>query len=181
MRYPEHWLWLPAIIAPAAISAPAYAVQYLNVEQAQAALYPSATRFDAVPITLTSEQQDAIEEKSGVRVRNLTLNVWKAQANGEFLGWFLVDEVLGKHEFITYAVALDNTGAVRGIEIMDYRETHGGQVRDAEWRAQFNGKRDGDPLKLDEDIQNISGATLSSKHIVDGVKRLLASYEIALK
>ncbi len=36
------------------------------------------------------------------------------------------------------------------------------------------------PLKLTEDIQNISGATLSSKHITDGVRRLLATYELVL-
>jgi hypothetical protein len=36
-------------------------------------------------------------------------------------------------------------------------------------------------LKLDSDIKNISGATLSCRHITDGVKRLLSFYEIALK
>jgi len=37
------------------------------------------------------------------------------------------------------------------------------------------------PLKLDRDIKNISGATLSCRHVADEVKRLLAFYEIALK
>jgi len=36
-------------------------------------------------------------------------------------------------------------------------------------------------FKLGSDIKNISGATLSSKHITDGVKRVLAMYELALK
>ena len=36
-------------------------------------------------------------------------------------------------------------------------------------------------LKLDEDIQNISGATLSCRHLTDGVKRLLALYDLVLK
>jgi Na+-translocating ferredoxin:NAD+ oxidoreductase RnfG subunit len=49
------------------------------------------------------------------------------------------------------------------------------------WRAQFVGKTSKSTLKLDSDIKNISGATLSCRHITDGVKRLLAFYEIALK
>ena len=64
---------------------------------------------------------------------------------------------------------------------MDYRETYGGQIRDQKWRAQFVGKTSKSALKLDSDIKNISGATLSCRHITDGVKRLLAFYEIAIK
>ena len=41
--------------------------------------------------------------------------------------------------------------------------------------------RHGAPLKLDEDIQNISGATLSCKHIAEGVRRVLAIHAVALK
>jgi Na+-translocating ferredoxin:NAD+ oxidoreductase RnfG subunit len=123
----------------------------------------------------------SIEKAADVRVRNPEVSAWRVSSGGQPLGWFLVDEVLGKHEFITYAVALDMSGAVRGIEILDYRESHGGQVRDAKWRAQFTGKRAGAPLALDNDIANISGATLSCKHIADGVRRLLAAYEVALK
>ena len=70
---------------------------------------------------------------------------------------------------------------LRGIEILDYRESHGGEIRDAKWRAQFLGKTAADPLQLDRDIRNISGATLSCRHVTDGVKRLLALYETELK
>jgi Na+-transporting NADH:ubiquinone oxidoreductase subunit NqrC len=81
---------------------------------------------------------------------------------------------------IPYALALNSDGSVRGIEILEYRESYGGQVREPLWRAQFIGKRHGAELALYKDIQNISGATLSSRHITDGVKRLLATYDIVL-
>jgi Na+-transporting NADH:ubiquinone oxidoreductase subunit NqrC len=69
---------------------------------------------------------------------------------------------------------------VRDVEILDYKESYGDQVRNPAWRAQFTGKRHGAPLKLTSDIKNISGATLSSKHITDGVRRLLSTYAIVL-
>jgi Na+-translocating ferredoxin:NAD+ oxidoreductase RnfG subunit len=181
MESPEHWLWLPVLTAPTVIAAPAYAVQYLTVEEAQRALFPEAAAFGRAEITLSVEQKRAVEKAAGVRVRNRELAAWRASADGGPLGWFLVDEVLGKHELITYAVALDTNGAVQGIEILDYRETHGDEVRDARWRAQFAGKRAGSPLELDEDIANIAGATLSCKHVTEGVRRLLATWEVALK
>lgn len=178
MRNDLIWLSVPAL---AVAALPAHAVQYLTLEQAQHALFPEASSFKDAKVLLSAEQRDAIEKTSKVRVRSPELNAWRAEAGGRLAGWFLVDEVYGKHEFITYAVALDATGAVRGIEIMDYRETHGGEVRNANWRAQFTGKRAGAPLELDNDIKNISGATLSCKHIADGVRRLLASYQAVLK
>ena len=95
-------------------------------------------------------------------------------------GWFIVDQVIGKHEFIPFAVGLDAEGSVKQIEILEYREAYGSQVRNPAWRAQFTGKRHGAALTLQKDIPNISGASLSSRHITDGVKRLLATYAIVL-
>lgn len=177
----DRWLLVPALIIPAVASAPAYAVQYMNTEQAQKTLFPAADGFEAKTVLLTPEQKKAIEDSSGVRVRSNEVKAWRVTQGGKSAGWFLLDEVYGKHEFITYAVAIGLDGAVKGVEILDYRETHGSEVNNAKWRAQFVGKKVGDTLKLDEDIKNISGATLSCKHVTDGVKRLLATYTIALK
>jgi Na+-translocating ferredoxin:NAD+ oxidoreductase RnfG subunit len=177
----DRWLLVPALIIPAAVSAPAYAVQYMTVEQAQKVLFPNADKFDGKVVTLTPEQKAAIESNSGVRLRLGEVRAWAVSQAGKPAGWFLLDEVYGKHEFITYTVAIGTDGAVKGVEILDYRETHGSEVNNAKWRAQFVGKKVGDTLKLDEDIQNISGATLSCKHMTDGVKRLLATYAVALK
>ncbi|MEO8630498.1 MAG: FMN-binding protein, partial [Betaproteobacteria bacterium] len=43
------------------------------------------------------------------------------------------------------------------------------------------GKTADAPPKFDDDIKNIGGATLSSRHLTDGVRRLLATYAAALK
>jgi hypothetical protein len=88
-----------------------------------------------------------------------------------------IDRVLGKHDFITYAVGVSPDGKVTGVEIMDYRETYGGEIRDAAWRRNFTGKSARDPIRFDRDIPTISGATLSSKHVTEGVRRVLQTYE----
>ncbi len=166
-------LLIPAVLAA---STSGYAVTYLTVAQTQAALFPGST-LAAVSRSLTAGEAAAIEKISGVRVRQRKLRLWRAADDG----WLVVDEVFGKHEFITYAVALTPGGAVRQIEIMDYRETYGGEIRNEKWRAQFAGKTAAAPLKLEQDIKNISGATLSCRHVTDGVKRLLATHALVLK
>ncbi len=162
-------------VAAVAVCTPAYATVYLTVEQAQALMLPGAS-LTADFRALTDAQVRAIEKASGVDVRNRSLRAWRVSTGG----WFIVDQVVGKHEFITYALALDATGAVKSVEILEYLESYGDEIRDPAWRAQFTGKRHGARLKLTGDIQNISGATLSCRHVTDGIKRLLATHDIVL-
>jgi Na+-translocating ferredoxin:NAD+ oxidoreductase RnfG subunit len=172
---------VPCFVPLTLMVAPAYAVEYLSVEQAQAVLFADASAFVPQLVTLSDQQRDDIKERSGVRQRTPTQQMWRADRNGEMLGWLAVDEVIGKHEFITYAAAISPAGNVLGIEIMSYRETHGGQIRDASWRDEFKGKSLADPLRLGKDIPNISGATLSCRNVLDGVKRLLVIHDMVLR
>ena len=168
------FLLIPAA-ALVAVATPAYAKVYLSIEQAQQLMFPGAA-FAQQPLTLTENQAHAIEKASHTDVLSRQLRLWKVSTGG----WFLVDEVVGKHAFIPIAMGLDSTGAVKSIEILEYSEAFGSEVRNPNWLAQFDGKRNGATLTLTKDIQNISGATLSSKHITDGVRRLLATYALAI-
>jgi Na+-translocating ferredoxin:NAD+ oxidoreductase RnfG subunit len=143
---------LPTAVV-ASIASPALAVQYLSVEAAQKLAFPSANHF---------------VEYDG--------KSWKAQAGDKLLGLFVLDHVIGKHLFIDYAVALDTNGRVMRVEILQYRESYGGEVRESSWLGQFVGKTSGSALKVGSDIRSISGATLSSLHVTEGVKRVLANY-----
>lgn len=154
---------------------PVQAKVYLTVEQAQALMFPGAS-FTKDFRSLTDDQSAAIEKASDTNVRGRELKAWRVSSGG----WFIIDEVVGKHDFIPFALALDASGTVKSIEILEYREAYGGEVRNPKWLAQFVGKKNGATLMLTDDIQNISGATLSSKHITDGVRRLLATYAVLL-
>lgn len=162
------------LATPAAIVSPAaHATVFLSIEQAQQILFPG-TPLTPDFRTLTEEQADAIENATDVPVRNRALKLWSAEDGG----WFMVDEVVGKHDFIPFALAVDANGAVKGVEILEYRESYGSQVREDAWRAQFTGQKKGAPLTLETDIRNISGATLSCRHVTDGVKRLLTTLAV---
>jgi hypothetical protein len=93
------------------------------------------------------------------------------------LGHVFMDEVIGRQNLITYAVGIDADGALRNLEIMAYRESHGGEVRNPAWREQFNGRSSLDQLRFRTDIKNISGATLSSEHVTEGVRWLVALWQ----
>ncbi len=166
------WVWLPV----AAISTSVYAKTYFTVAEAQQAIFPGE-KLTPDFLTLSDSQAALIAKRTGQDVIHRQIKAWKVAGGG----WFIVDEVVGKHELITYAVGLNPDGSVKQIEIMDYRESYGYEIRNARWLRQFAGKTAADPVMLNQDIGNISGATLSSRHVTEGVRRVLATYAVALK
>src|SRR5215467_859653 len=141
---------VPAAVVMSAGSS-AYAVQYLTVPQAQQQAFPSAS---------------FTEVQAG--------RIWRAESGGHLAGFFIFDRVIGKHLYIDYVVALDPGGRIRSVEILQYRESYGGEIRSPSWLAQFVGKTSASALQVGTDIRNISGATLSSHHVTEGVKRIMA-------
>jgi len=173
------WFTPAAIVLASAT--PGFAVTYVNVAQAQKICFPKADRFVPSNIVFTPAQVKAIETRSEQKVLVRGQQVWKAMSGERLLGYFIVDYVIGKHLAIDYAVALSPEGEVREVEILTYRESYGGEINNPDWRKQFVGKTARSSLALNDDIRNISGATLSSRHVTEGVKRVLATYEVCLK
>jgi hypothetical protein len=175
------WNPTPAVLPMLALGAAlapvcARAAIFVSVEQAQREMF-GATPLKPFPVALTPQQQDKLKEASSVSLPFQGNRVWKA-ADG---GWFVVDEVVGKHEFITYAVGINPNGSVKRVEVLEYHESYGFEVADAKWLNQFVGKGSESTLKLGKDVENISGATLSSKHLTDGVKRVMTMYALLLQ
>jgi len=175
---PRWTLLAPAGLVVASIPAPAFAVQYLTPEQAQVVIFPEADAWEARTVTLSPEERAALAARLGAPARADGVAVRVARRGGAFVGVVLVDEVIGKFERITYAAGVGADGALRPVEILAYRESHGQEVRLPAWRRQFAGKTAASPLRVGEDIANISGATLSCTHVTEGVRRLAATVEL---
>jgi Na+-translocating ferredoxin:NAD+ oxidoreductase RnfG subunit len=159
--------------------APCYATDYMTIEEAQRLCFPSATEFQVAHVVFTDEQKGRIEQQIGARVGIRAQKIWRVSGEGgKSLGWFVVDYVIGKHLLIDYAVAIDSNRTVRNVEILSYRESYGGEIRSEAWRKQFEGKTKSSRLELNEDITNIGGATLSARHVTEGVKRVLAVIDV---
>jgi hypothetical protein len=157
------------------------AADYLSIDAAQKAVYPEADAFHEVIVQQSAEQRQALLARAGPQPPHGMIRTWSATRNGALLGHVFVDEVIGRQNLITYAVGVDPDGSLRNLEIMSYRESHGGEIRNAAWRGQFARRSDLGQLRFRTDIKNISGATLSSEHVTQGVRWLLALWQSALR
>ena len=171
---------LAPTLAAAATLAPAgaFAVDYLSADQAAKLMFPQADRFEARELVFDAAQMKQLQDL-GVRARSARWPVQVARRADATLGFVVVDEVIGKFELITYAVGLTPEGAVGQVEVLSYRESHGHEIRLPAWRRQFVGKTAAAPLRVGDDIANISGATLSCTHVTDGIKRIVTLVDVA--
>lgn len=148
-------------LIPALFQNAAVAKEYLTIEQAQKVIFPG---IEMKPI------EDLLEGKNQPKI-------WKADNQG----WFFVDRVLGKHEYIVYAIGLNPSGEVKGIEVLIYRESYGDQVKETAWLKQFHNLGPSDQIEFLGNIKNISGATLSCRHMTEGVKKIINLYSEKIK
>lgn len=153
-----------------------WAKHYMDSDQARKLIWGEKT-FTSHPVTLSKTQMKAIKKSSKTRVRNAKLNAWKSETDE----WFIIDQIIGKHENIDVAFGITNTGQIKGIEVLEYRESYGHQIINPKWMAQFYNRQGLEVLKLDKHIKNISGATLSCRHLTDGVNRLTHTWDQVLR
>ena len=131
-----------------------------------------------VLLHLSPEEQKLVAEKSRGRWMSDSVVVYVCRIGNYTAGYGMVDNVKGKTHLITYLVALSALGEVADIDVLAYRESYGGEVAYESFRKQFRHKTVQDKLQPGRDIKNISGATISVHAITDGVKRILAAFEL---
>ena len=154
---------------------------YFTPVQAQKICFPKADRFEQKITRFSAEQIKAIKKASGVEMQIPGTRYALAWQEKKLIGVVVFDYVLGKSEAIDYCVALMPDGEVKQIEILQYRESHGYEIRRPGWRRQFEEKTSTSKLRLHDDIANITGATISCRNITTGVKRVLMTWHLVLR
>ncbi|MBB3167921.1 FMN-binding protein [Simiduia aestuariiviva] len=118
-----------------------------------------AQHFEVPPVSESfwlSGEQKAIAEEILQRPPGLRARYFRA---GPRTAWVL--EEIGKELPITVGVVVERDQVV-SLEVLEYREVRGGEVRYGSFTAQFDGARLlAQGQRLDRHIDGISGATLS--------------------
>jgi Na+-translocating ferredoxin:NAD+ oxidoreductase RnfG subunit len=172
-------LGVAALITPSAQLA--IAADYMSIDAAQRGLFAQAERFDEIVLVLNPTQKQSVTELAGPQPPHRSLRAWKAVRGNDVLGYVFVDEVLGRQDMITYAVGIDASGKMSPLEVLSYRESHGGEIRGTAWRNQFDGREGLQHLRFGTDIKNIAGATLSCEHVTQGVRWITALWQVTLR
>ncbi len=144
---------------------------YLTEDEALKMMFPKSERIRKDVLRLTSEKKTEIEERIGWKFPEESFEVYIGETGAQIDGYALIQNTIGKHKPMTYMVGIDKTGHVLNVELLVFREARGSEVRTKRFNVQYEGKTVSDPVRLNKDIINISGATMSVRSMTAGIKR----------
>jgi len=151
----------------------AHAEVFMTEDEAVKIMFPKSERIRKTVIRLSQEKKDAIEQRIGWKFPEESFDVHIGETGGKIDGYAMVHNTIGKHKHMTYMVGVDSRGACTDVELLVFRESRGSDVGRKRFNAQYEGKTVFDPIRINKDIINISGATMSVRSISAGVKRVL--------
>ena len=149
--------WLALLFSGASPSAYGQAGTYLSTTEFLQEGFSGKGSPSAGAYSLSSADQAAAKAILGHRYGSSRIRFWK---NGDRTAWIL--DKIGKTRPITTGFVVDG-GKIHQVEVLIYRESHGGEVKNSFFTRQFKGGKLGSAPRYDlsRRINNISGATLS--------------------
>src|SRR5690349_19874416 len=150
-----------------------HAEVFLTEDEAVRIMLPKSERIRQDVIRLTPEKKNQIEERIGWKFPEQAFEVYIGETGAQVDGYAVVQNTIGKHKPMTYMVGVDGEGSVSNIELLVFRESRGSDVRKKRFNAQYEGKTVLDPVRINKDITNITGATMSVRSMSAGIKRVL--------
>ncbi|MCH2064480.1 MAG: FMN-binding protein [Roseibacillus sp.] len=112
-------------------------------------------------LTLTASHQSRIRRLMGHEYRPSKVRYWMSGRR-----MVIILEEIGKTQPITTGYVVSG-GKIEQVRLLIYRETIGAEVRRASFTNQFKGATIGSNGKLNRRINNIAGATLSTRAFME--------------
>jgi len=150
-----------------------HAEVFMSEEEALKIVLPKSQRVRKEVIQLAQDRKDLIEQRIGWKFPEQAFEVYIGETGDKVDGYAMVHNTIGKHKHMTYMVGVDANGTCSDVELLVFREARGSEVGRKRFNVQYEGKTVLDPIRINKDIINITGATMSVRSISAGVKRVL--------
>ena len=146
---------------------------YLTEEEAAKVMFPNSETIRKEILSLTPAQKNFVQHTIGWKFPEKDFTVYIGETKGKIDGYAMVQNTIGKHRPMTYMVGVDSSGECMNFEGLVYREARGNEIYTPRFNYQYHGKDLFDPIRINRDILNITGATMSVRSASAGVKRVL--------
>ncbi|MCC6139317.1 MAG: FMN-binding protein [Nitrospira sp.] len=147
--------------------------EFMSEEEAVKTILPKSQRVRKELIRLTAEKKALIEERIGWKFPEESFDLYIGETGDKIDGYAMIHNTIGKYKHMTYMVGVDSKGTCTDVELLVFRDAKGSEVGKKRFNAQYDGRTVSDPIRINKDIINISGATMSVRSMSAGVKRVL--------
>jgi len=128
--------------------------------------------FSTTAVKISSIDNSLVKSEFG---KENLLNI--SSADG-ILGYAYIGNAPSKTATFDYLVIFDTDFKIVKSKVLIYREEYGGEIGSKRWLKQFIGKSLNDEVSFPENIDAISGATISVRSMTKALSDLLKSIKI---
>jgi len=146
---------------------------YLTEEQALALVFPECDEVVTDEFVMTPEEKSSLEKLLSRRLYEDGFRTYIGKRDGAIQGYAIITEEIGKFHPFTFVVGVGTDGKITNIAILVYRESRGGEIAKKRFLYQFLGKSLKNPVRINKDIINVTGATMSVQCMCAGVRKVL--------
>ncbi|OHB35663.1 MAG: hypothetical protein A2Y09_09240 [Planctomycetes bacterium GWA2_39_15] len=147
---------------------------YLTEEQALSLVFPECDEILTDEFVMSPEEKSSLEKLLSRRSYEDGFRVYIGKKKGILQGYAIITEEIGKFHPFTFVVGVGTDGKISNVAVLVYRESRGGEIAKKRFLYQFMGKSFKNPIRINKDIINITGATMSVQCMCAGVRKVLA-------
>lgn len=146
--------------------------KFLQRVKAVKQVVPEATKSRYV------KEKEDLSEKARGKFEDAG-NIFEVIVDGDIKGYAIEVDPRGYGGPMSVMVGIDTDGVITGVSVVEHKETPGlgSEVAGSkDFLSQYRGARIKDPVRIGEDIEAKSGATITSRGITEGVRKALEIY-----
>ena len=127
---------------------------------------------------ITNEIRKKVQKATKQSFYREKLYYWNISKKDTTIAYAFLDNVKGKSMPITFLVIMNKEGKIINTTVIKYREAYGGQVGQKNWLAQFNNYNNNSNYTIGDDIDGITGATISVNSLSKGIQKITVLFPL---
>lgn len=151
---------------------------YYSKEEAFELAFGQGSTIEEVPVFISDEQAATIEKTAQAKLDSKLFTFYAGKRDGKLLGYAALESHTVRTQPETLMIVLSPSGDLVRTEILAFHEPPEYQPP-ARWFERLY-RRPAADLHLNQGIDGISGATLSSRAALDSIRKVMAIKNIAL-
>ncbi|MDD1620664.1 MAG: FMN-binding protein [Methylococcaceae bacterium] len=179
MLFSKFTRFLLILIASSLLVSPSFAKVFYSKEEAMKLAFGDDATVEMMSLFPTPEEVAKIEQLAKVKLESNLFSFYVGKKQGQIIGYAAIESHNVRTKPETLLVVLDAEGKLRNVYTLAFHEPPEYQPP-ARWYEQL-GNHTLEQLSFSQDIQGISGATLSTRAALNAARKVLAVYQVSVK
>lgn len=147
---------------------------FLEEDEAITSVFKGCDEVLSDYLVLTPREKEVLENRLKSRINEDAFSIFIGKKGGKIHRYAIITDEMGCFHPITFIMSMKPNGKIEKVAVMIYRESRGKEVIRKRFLYQYKGKSLSNPIRINKDIINITGATTSVRGVNRGVRKMRA-------